>query len=398
MIPGCFPTLIDQRGAFGRPVRSSLVILAFALAVTGMGLQGWAEDRRPDDGQLLAVRDRIQQYEKKLAAIEREARSARMEQERLQTEVGLAEARVEEVELELTSSRNEVVRLKEETAAISRDLEQRRAWLATHLELVSLLGRPGPLQLVWDGARGGHLDDVVGVIVTLTAGQAQMVKEYNRMQAERASRQAELSRILERAGREMAELGNRRQTLQTARQEMDRRLDRLNRQERSAESQLADMRAREAALERLLALVGQKKRFAAKESIQRYRGALPWPAPGRVVRTFGKHFLPRYSTYTVCNGLRLAVAPGASVKALYPGQVAYARHFKGYGNMVVVDHGGEVFSLVAGLSSIHVRLDQRVDMGTRLGVAGLKKEDGNLYLEIRVGGKPQDPKGWLQLK
>ncbi len=390
-----YASLILQRGALRRPVR---LICAVPVIVMGLCLQGWAQDPPPGDGQLDAVRDRIQQYEKKLATIEREKESARVERERLQTQVDLAEARVEEVELELTSSRNEVIRLTEETAAISQDLAHRREWLATHLELVSLLGRPGPLQLVWDGARGGHLEDSVGVIVTLTAGQAQMVKEYNLMQADRAARQAELSRILERAGREMTELGERRQMLGSARQMMDRRLDSLKGQERSAESQLADMRAREAALERLLGVVGKKKRFTAKEPMQRYRGALPWPAPGQVVRTFGKHFLPRYATYTVCNGLRLAVGPGTPVKALYPGQVAYARHFKGYGNMVVIDHGGEVFSLVAGLSSIHARVDQRVDMGTQLGVAGLEKVDGNLYLEIRVGGKPQDPKGWLQLK
>ncbi len=387
--------MTDHRGACGRPV--CLIVVAMA-AVLGLGLPGRAENPRPDNGQLLAVRNRIQQYEKKLTSIERETQSARKERERLQAEVDLAEARVEEVELELTSSRDEIIRLKEETAAISRDLEKRRRWLSTHLELVALLGKPGPLQLVWDGARGGHLEDAVGVVVTLTAGQAQIVKEYNRMQGDRAARQAELSRTLERAGREMAELGLRRKTLQTARQEMDRRLDRLDRQERSAETELADMRAREAALERLLAIVGQKKRFTGKESIQRYRGALPWPASGRVIRTYGKHYLPRYATYTVCNGLHLGVAPGAPVKALFPGQVAYARHFKGYGNMVVVDHGGEVFSLVAGLSSIHARLDQRVLMGTQLGIAGLEKEEGNLYLEIRVGGKPQDPKGWLQLE
>lgn len=387
--------MIDHRGACRRPVCLIVVTALFAL---GLGLPARAEDPRSDSDQLVDVRNRIQQYEKKLNTIEQASLSARKERERLQTEVDLAEARVEEVELELTSSRDEVVRLKGETAAISRDLEQRRKWLSTHLELVSLLGKPGPLQLVWDGARGGHLEDVVGVVVTLTAGQAQIVKEYNRMQGDRAARQAELSRTLERAGREMTELSERRKELQVARREMDQRLDKLNRQERSAESELADMRAREAALERLLAVVGQKKRFSGKESIQRYRGALPWPAPGRIVRTFGKHFLPRYATYTVCNGLRLGVEAGAPVQAVFQGQVAYARHFKGYGNMVVVDHGGEVFSLVAGLSSIHARVDQRVSMGTQLGIAGLEKEDGNLYLEIRVGGKPQDPKGWLQLK
>jgi septal ring factor EnvC (AmiA/AmiB activator) len=385
----------DQRGVFGRPVRSWVVLVLLGVAALGTV---WAEEGRSGDVQLGAVRSRIRQYEKKLASIEREAESMRRERERLQTEVNLAEARVEEVELELTSSRNEIVRLKEETAAISVELERRKAWLSTHLELVSLLGKPGPLQLFWDGARGGHLEDAVGVVVTLTAGQAQMVREYNHMQTDRAARQAELSRTLERAGREMNELGRRRESLEKARKEMDRRLDQLNRQEHSAENRLEEMRAREAALERLMSVVGKKKRFTGAEDIRRYRGALPWPASGKVVRTFGKHYLPRYATYTVCNGLRLAVAPGVPVTALFPGQVAYARFFKGYGNMVVVDHGGEVFSLVAGLSSIHARMDQRVEMGTPLGVAGLEKDEGNLYLEIRVGGKPQDPRKWLQLK
>ena len=78
--------------------------------------------------------------------------------------------------------------------------------------------------------------------------------------------------------------------------------------------------------------------------------------------------------------------------------VAFARHFKGYGNMVVLDHGHGVYSLVAGLATIHVRLNQRVTMGTRLGLAAPPADDGNLYFEVRVGDEPQDPRRWLQLK
>jgi septal ring factor EnvC (AmiA/AmiB activator) len=78
--------------------------------------------------------------------------------------------------------------------------------------------------------------------------------------------------------------------------------------------------------------------------------------------------------------------------------VAFAQHFKGYGNMVVVDHGNDVFSLVAGLATIHVRLNQSVTMGLRLGLAAPPSEDGNLYFEIRVNEEPQDPRRWLQLE
>jgi septal ring factor EnvC (AmiA/AmiB activator) len=92
------------------------------------------------------------------------------------------------------------------------------------------------------------------------------------------------------------------------------------------------------------------------------------------------------------------VPSGAPVEAVFPGVVAFARHFKGYGNMVVVDHGHGVYSLVAGLGTIHVRVNQSVTMGLRLGLAAPPSDDGNLYVEIRVGGEPQDPRRWLQLE
>jgi septal ring factor EnvC (AmiA/AmiB activator) len=117
-----------------------------------------------------------------------------------------------------------------------------------------------------------------------------------------------------------------------------------------------------------------------------------------VVQGFGRQRQPKYDTYTVCNGLRFAAPSGSEVSAVFSGVVAYAAHFKGYGNMVVLDHGNDVYSLVAGLATIHVRVDQRVTMGMRLGLASPPVEGGNVYLELRVAKKPEDPRRWLQLK
>ena len=82
----------------------------------------------------------------------------------------------------------------------------------------------------------------------------------------------------------------------------------------------------------------------------------------------------------------------------FAGSVRFAERFRGYGLMVVIDHGHDVYSLAAGLATIHVRVDQRVTMGMRLGLAPPPSDDGNIYLEFRVGEKPEDPRRWLQLK
>jgi septal ring factor EnvC (AmiA/AmiB activator) len=264
--------------------------------------------------------------------------------------------------------------------------------------MVALLGRPGPLQLLWDAARGGDLEQAVATVAVLTSAQLRLIEEYDQVQTARATRLAELSRMMEQARGEAEQLVERRRELESTRTRVESRLAQLAKEQRRTDTSLADLRQRAEALERLLGVIRGRQPFTGKDDIRRFRGALPWPEGGRVVRGFGRHYLPKYATYTVCNGLRLAVAPGAEVAALFPGRVAYASHFMGYGNMVVVDHGHSVYALAAGLATIHVRVGQGVTMGKRLGLAGPVAEEGNLYLEIRVGESPEDPRRWLQLE
>jgi len=375
-------------------IRSALAGLAVVVSGTA---SSWSVSV-PDQRQLEAVRQEISRLEKRLAALDREAEGARREEERLDAELELAEARVHELELQLASSRDEIVRLRETTDELAEALEARRERLRRHLEMVGLLGRPVTLELMADAARGGHLGQAAGTLAVLTEGQLRLVREYDDLRRRRTARLADLSRVLESARQEAVSLIARREELDAVRTEVERTRRRLEERRRSTDDRLAEMRDREQALGNLMARLSASDRLSDTDDMRRFRGALPWPAPGRVVRTFGRHYLPKYSTYTVNNGVRMDVSGGAQVVAVYPGVVAFARFFKGYGNMVVLDHGHDVYSLVAGLATIHVRLDQTVTMGTRLGLASPPTEDGNLYFEIRVDDEPRDPMRWLTLQ
>jgi septal ring factor EnvC (AmiA/AmiB activator) len=372
-------------------LRSALWFAAamVALSVSAMDL--------PDSGQLEQVRQRISSLEGRLMALEAETRNRQNERERLDSELELAHARVRETELVLERSRAEADRVLAVIEDLAAELERQRELLEGHVRIMALLGRPGTLQLLFDGARGGDLEGAVRTVTALTSGQLRLVDEYEDLYRRRSERLAELSRILSQAQIEAGMLEVRRSELETTRRAVEEQLSRLEQSQQSASSELDELRERERALERLLATLRDRKRFTGSEDIREYRGALPWPVDGRVVQEFGRHYLPKYATYTVCNGLRFDVASGAEVTAVFPGEVAYARFFKGYGNMVVIDHGNEVYSLAAGLATIHVRVNQRVDMGLRLGLASPPTDSGNTYFEIRVGKKPQNPRRWLRL-
>ena len=352
----------------------------------------------PTDDQLGSVRNRIGELERRLDTLSNEAASVGRERQELDAQLELADARVRETELLLLQSSDEVARLRQESSELASELGGRRELLNRHLEVMALLGRPGPLQLFFDAYRGGDLEEAVGTVSVLTAGQIRLVEEYHEVSRQHSMRLEQLSRTLALVREEAQQLEVRRAELEDVRNRVERRLASLESSRKSTGRTLDELREREAALQRLVNVLSSRERFTGRDDIRGYRGALPWPVEGKVVQGFGRQRLPKYNTYTVCNGLRFSAPISSAVTAVFPGVVAYARHFKGYGNMVVLDHGNDVYSLVAGLGTIHVRVDQTVTMGTRLGLASPPKEGGNVYLEFRVGEKPEDPRRWLQLK
>jgi len=361
-------------------------------ALPSTGTESGTED------QLERIRGHISALENRLRSLDAENRNRQQERDSLSAELELAQARVQEIELVCDRSNAEAQAVAASIAELAQRLERHRELLVGHVEMMALLGSPGTMQLLYDGSRGGDLEGALSMVVVLTSGQLRLVGEYDDLHRERSTRLAELSRILAQAKDEEELLAERQGELEEVRRRVDAEIRRLGRSQRSTRSELDEMREREQALERLLETLGNRQRFTGSDDIRTFRGALPWPVTGRVVRGFGKKYLPKYSTYTVCNGLRFDTPSGSEVQAVFPGQVAYARFFKGYGNMVVIDHGANVYSLAAGLATIHVRVNQRVDMGLRLGLASPPSEEGNTYFEIRVGKKPEDPRRWLNLR
>ena len=123
-----------------------------------------------------------------------------------------------------------------------------------------------------------------------------------------------------------------------------------------------------------------------------FKGAIDWPTTGRVVRAFGESGAGR----PPLRGVELATEEGATVRAVHEGLVAYADSFTGYGRLVIVDHGGQTFSLYGNLAEITVDNGARVANGTRVGTVGMGAGSTPvLYFELRVDGRAVDPVQWL---
>lgn len=127
-----------------------------------------------------------------------------------------------------------------------------------------------------------------------------------------------------------------------------------------------------------------------------FRGALDWPTTGRIGSRFGQAE-GRLGGSAVRNGVEIASTEDLPVRAVHGGTVAYADAFTGLGTLVILDHGGNNYSLYGYLGSVTVQTGGQVDTGGEIGRVGPSPAGPPaLYFELRIDGKPIDPVQWLK--
>ena len=126
-------------------------------------------------------------------------------------------------------------------------------------------------------------------------------------------------------------------------------------------------------------------------SNQALRVALVRPAEGSLITSFGTPGNAGYSA----SGLTVRTAADAVVGAPAAGRIAFTGPFRAYGPIVIIEHGGGLVTLIAGLSQIDIAAGDAVLAGQPIGRMGAEADPRELYFELRAGGVPVDPKPWF---
>jgi septal ring factor EnvC (AmiA/AmiB activator) len=146
---------------------------------------------------------------------------------------------------------------------------------------------------------------------------------------------------------------------------------------------------------------GKRVRSSLKVlNLNKIKGRLEWPLRGKVVSTFGKKRSDRFDTYIINNGIEIAPTGSDKVKAVYPGDVVFADYFKGKGNLIIIQHSRDLYTLYGHCDKMFKKRGDNIKKGEIIAIAGdtgstFKK---SLYFEIRRDLKPQDPLSWLRKK
>lgn len=252
--------------------------------------------------------------------------------------------------------------------------------------LPALLASPSLADLV---KRRYLLDRILARDVAVTAAATAALADRERA---RAAQQREAARLADLA----RAAGEAREDAAARREERAALLAALRIARGLHERAAAEAGVQAARLGELVATLAPPRR-GPPASFAALRGRLPLPVRGTITVGFGRVVDARFGTETVQSGLDIRAPAGAPVRAVAPGRVAHAGWFKGYGNIVILDHGGGYHTLVAHLATMRAAVGEEVDAGAELGSVG---DSGSLkgpylYFELREHGHPVDPAPWL---
>jgi septal ring factor EnvC (AmiA/AmiB activator) len=128
------------------------------------------------------------------------------------------------------------------------------------------------------------------------------------------------------------------------------------------------------------------------------KGLLPLPVKGKIISSFGKNVIGHLNMEMFRSGIDIQADRGEPVRSAYSGRILFSDWYKGYGNLMIIDHGDHYYSVYAHLEDRLKSKGDKVETGETIGTAG---DSGSvagtgLYFELRHRGKPMDPLEWIK--
>jgi septal ring factor EnvC (AmiA/AmiB activator) len=352
--------------------------------------------------QARQIERQIEQERARAGTLDRRAAAEQNEFEKLQDAARAAAAAAMAREDEASDLELRLAEIDAERGVREAAIANRRGEIAALAGALQRLARQPPEAMALDPAtplEAARTATLVGAMVGTLERQAHALK--NELAALTASRRAHLQTRTALA-QTLADLARERDRLETALDARARAVARLADERSDTAARIARL-GRESAellgrLDPAPAIAPQNARATARsapispadlQALPSYR----WPVRGRIVENWGQ----AQPGGQISKGLTIEPREAASLVAPADGTVAFAGTFRGYGQILILEHGGGYHSILAQLSRIDAAVGQTVTAGEPVGRAGIDDRGTPvLYLELRRNGQPVDPTPWLQ--
>ncbi|WP_320396856.1 peptidoglycan DD-metalloendopeptidase family protein [Desulfobacter postgatei] len=316
-------------------------------------------------------------------------------------EMALSRARLtaRELRLDALAIAQEIERTQAHIAELNKSMEATRDYAGKRLNALFRMHMMGRLEMAGPPSSLFHfvttqnaLKKVVTSDFTLLDKQARNMKELSELEQNLNVQQKLKSDLQE-------QLDNKIELRKKETLKKEKTLKEIRRRKSLSLAAMDSLDASARALEQTIsAITPPAGASGVKNSFDRQKGQLLTPVKGEIISNFGTKRKGDYNAFTFQSGIDIKAERGAPVKNVFNGEVIFAQWLKGYGNLMIINHGNNYDTLYAHVEELYKKKGERVDTGEIIGTAG---DTGSmkgpcLHFEVRHHGKPVDPLKWLK--
>jgi len=353
--------------------------------------------------ELEKYQDQLDQLQKEIQRRQAELDAARRKEQALKSQLNTTTRNLIKtkkdlayVEARLKQLNAEIAQAEQDLAIAQQQLEYRQALLSLRLRAIYQRGTVGYLDVLLSSTSFSDFLTRFAMLQKIVEQDVSLFKQIREYQAQ--------------VEQQKAILVDKQQQASALRDQISVKKASYEKQAATQKSQIADVQATEvqtrAALDELEA---ESKKIEALLQAELAKQGLPardlqmiFPLPFSVPLTsdFSRRYHPILREWRLHTGIDLAAATGTPVYAAESGRVVRAEYMTGYGNTVIIDHGGGIATLYAHMSRIEVTNGQMVARGREVGRVGSTgwSTGPHLHFEVRIKGVPVDPKPFIPHK
>jgi murein hydrolase activator len=383
--------------------------------------------------ELDALKQRLQSLQHEFRAAEEHRTEAADELRQSERNISEAMRQLRELEQEQRRANAELTALQEASAATEKRIEQQQESLSEAIRAAHQRGQSDALKLMLSGRDPNQTARDLRYLASLSRAQLELIeslktdlakleqlkteasnksailaelrearlKEQKKLQSERNEREKLLSKLAAQIKKQRSEIA----TLKRDEQRMTQLVERLNRlvAEKAAREKAAREKAAKSAKAPTKSAAGRPlgvntrtpEPFQTDKPFSRLKGSLHLPVKGELMNRFGT---PREEGGVSWKGLFIRATQGSVVKAIAAGQVVFSEWLRGFGNLIIVDHGEGYMSLYSNNESLYKQVGDLVQPGDAIASVGNSGGQSNsgLYFEMRHQSRPINPMHWVK--
>lgn len=340
--------------------------------------------------ELKGVKSEISRQQQTISGRNKQLNDLQSSLKKQELEISSIEKEISKTREKLSASENNIAQLKDEAITLKNKKKAQSDRLEMLIEGFYVTQQAkSPTKLFKDNSEE---DRISQYYQHLAKARAEVITQLEQTQIELAQNQQQLEQEHDQIALLLTQQTDTSFQLKSAQQERKKTLEKIRSGISTDKVYLAELQRNESRLKAEIAKAA-KRNAVLMNGFSSQRGKLPWPLTGQVVHTFGSIQTGQISW----KGMVIAANYGQSIKAVYPGTVVFSEYLRGYGLVILLDHGKGDMTLYGFNQTLLKKEGDKVTTGEVIALAGDTggQSSPSLYFEVRRNSRPENPATWL---